>query len=134
MNETVFLDTVGLIALWNRRDQWHERAKSAFGKLVASRSRLTTTPFVLFECGNAAARHPFRTSVVALREQLLASCALFELTQDEVTQAWCEYSLGEADQAGIVDHMSFIVMRREGMKKAFSNDHHFQSAGFETLF
>jgi len=26
----VFLDTVGLLALWNRSDQWHESAKQLF--------------------------------------------------------------------------------------------------------
>ena len=134
MSETVFLDTVGLIALWNRRDQWHELAKSAFAKIVKSRRSVATTPFVLLECGNAAARHPFRMSVVALRDQLAANAALLDLTQEELEQAWGSYASGEADQAGIVDHVSFVVMRREGMTQAFSNDHHFHAAGFETLF
>ena len=30
---TVFLDTVGLIALWNRSDQWHAAAASAYQRL-----------------------------------------------------------------------------------------------------
>ena len=56
----VFLDTVGLLALWNRSDQWHESAEAAFQSLLARRSPLLTTSLVLLECGNAAARHPFR--------------------------------------------------------------------------
>jgi predicted nucleic acid-binding protein len=44
------------------------------------------------------------------------------------------YDRGDASQAGIVDHVSFIVMRRVGIRQAFTNDRHFTAAGFETLF
>jgi predicted nucleic acid-binding protein len=33
-----------------------------------------------------------------------------------------------------VDHVSFAIMRRMGIPKAFTNDGHFRAAGFETLF
>lgn len=64
----VLLDTVGLLALWNHSDQWHVAAKRAFdGSVVALHKGLLTTTFVLLECGNAAARHPFRREVDLLR-------------------------------------------------------------------
>lgn len=40
----------------------------------------------------------------------------------------------ESGGASIVDHVSFAVMRRLGLSKAFTNDRHFRGAGFETLF
>ena len=41
---TAFLDTVGLLALWNRSDQWHTPAEEAFDELRASNSpHLDTT-------------------------------------------------------------------------------------------
>lgn len=45
----VFLDTVGLVALWDADDQRHEAAAKAFERLHASRAILTTTRFVLLE-------------------------------------------------------------------------------------
>ncbi|HUP80150.1 MAG TPA: hypothetical protein VM260_16470 [Pirellula sp.] len=39
-----------------------------------------------------------------------------------------------ASQAGIVDQVSFIVMRRRGIIEAFTNDKHFEAAGFRVLF
>jgi uncharacterized protein len=54
-------------------------------------------------------------------------------TVQEVEQAWNAYERGEAAQAGIVDHVSFVVMRRLGLTEAFTNDRHFQAAGFTTL-
>lgn len=134
MTTAVFLDTVGLLGLWNRRDQWHAAAKRAFDELVAAETRLVTTPLVLLECGNAAARHPFRQLVVHLREELRAAGDLLEPTAAELDSAWAAYARGEAAEAGIVDHVSFVVMRREGLTQVFSNDEHFRIAGFETLF
>ena len=48
--------------------------------------------------------------------------------------AWLAYEKGEADCGGIVDHVSFAMMRRLGISKAFTNDRHFRAAGFEALF
>ncbi len=133
MNE-VFLDTVGILALWDRSDQWHAAADAAYQKLVQQQHRLTTTTLVLWECGNASARRPYRTQVNALRKQLIEAELLIEPTADEVEQAWTAYDRGEAGEAGIVDHVSFMVMRRLGLTEAFTNDRHFEAAGFRILF
>ena len=63
----VFLDTVGLIAVWDKSDQWHDDAEPVFLKLVTSGRTVLTTTLVLYECGNAAARRPYRTAVDDLR-------------------------------------------------------------------
>ena len=54
-HETGFLDTVGLIALWDEADQWHAVAQPVFAALLAAHRTLVTTTSVLLECGNAAA-------------------------------------------------------------------------------
>ena len=63
----VFLDTVGLLALGDASDQWHEAAETAFARLRDARLPLLTTTFVLLECGNAAARRPYRRQVDGFR-------------------------------------------------------------------
>ena len=55
-------------------------------------------------------------------------------TTQEIEEAWAAYDRGEAGQAGIVDHVSFQVMRRLGISEAFTNDKHYQAAGFTVLF
>ena len=52
---TVFLDTVGLLAVSDESDQWRD---GMFLDLLRSRADLVTSTFVLLECGNAAARRP----------------------------------------------------------------------------
>lgn len=130
----VFLDTVVLLALWNRFDQWHESAEAAFQSLLARRSPLLTTSLVLLECGNAAARHPFRQQVCDLRDVLRSRGELIEPTDAEVNDAWVAFKRGDAGQAGIVDHISFAVMRRLEISDAFTNDRHYRAAGMNPLF
>ncbi len=130
----VFLDTVGLIAVWDSSDQWHAPADAAYRALLSAGRRLVTTNLVLLECGNAAARRPYRQRVNALRRALAGEGLVFDPTVEEMERAWAAYDQGEAGQAGIVDHVSFLVMRRLGLAEAFTNDRHFQAAGFLTSF
>lgn len=131
---TVFLDTVGLLAGWDESDQWHRAARDCFSQLQAQRANFIASSFVLLECGNAAARRPYRAAVSRLRAQLEQGHRLIVPTADDWQTAWLAYERGEADNAGIVDHVSFALMRRMGVSKAFTNDSHFRAAGFETLF
>lgn len=130
----VFVDTVGMIAVWNSSDQWHQAADASYRALLARRRPLVTTDLVLFECGNAAARRPYRPRVNVLRQSLMAEGSMIVPTDREIEEAWTAYDRGEAGQAGIIDQVSFVVMRRLGVMEAFTNDRHFQAAGFTTLF
>jgi predicted nucleic acid-binding protein len=131
---TVFLDTVGLLAVWDEGDQWHRAAQACFSELLGCRADLVTSSFVLLECGNAAARRPYRSAVSRLRKQMEPGHCLIVPTVEDWQTAWLAYERGEADSAGIVDHVSFTIMRRLGLSKAFTNDRHFRAAGFDTLF
>lgn len=130
----VFLDTVGMIAVWDTSDQWHQAAVEAFNELLNHTVPLITTSYVLLECGNAASRRPYRRRVNALRTQLQSAGLLVDPSKEEIEAAWQAYDRGEAGDAGIVDQLSFAVMRRLGLRRAFSNDSHFHAAGFETCW
>ena len=86
------------------------------------------------ECGNAAARRPYRLLADQMRNALEAGGKLIAPTVEDRSGAWAAYRAGEGGGAGIVDQVSFIVMRRLGMTDAFTNDRHFRAAGFNTLF
>ncbi len=130
----VFLDTVGLLAVWDTADQGLPAAAPVFLQLVASGRPLVTTPLVLYECGNAAARRSYRTAVDDLRVLLTAKGGLLEPTADDLDTAWTDYRAGHTTSAGIVDCISFAVLRRLGLAEVFTNDRHYQAAGFTILF
>lgn len=115
-------------------DQWHSDASKAFELLKSQQRKTLATEFVLLECGNAAAQRPYRIEIDDLRKRLQARFALLEVTANDLGLAWQAYRQEEAASAGIVDQVSFVVMRRMGLTDAFTNDRHFTAAGFTNLF
>ncbi len=130
----VFLDTVGILALLERSDQWHADPTRAWAALSAAARPVRTTTLVLLECGNGAARKPYRRRVDDLRREFQADGALLAPSDSDVEAGWAAYERGEAGNAGIVDLISFAFMWRLGIRQVFSSDAHFKAAGFETLF
>ena len=118
----VFLDTVGLLAIWNGDDQWHEAATRAMQGIVARNTDGFCSTQVLLECGNAASRSDMRGEVVKFREAVIDAGHLIEPSQEELEEAWDAYSQRFAAGAGIVDQISFVLMRRLGITEVFSND------------
>ncbi|HEY4328747.1 MAG TPA: PIN domain-containing protein [Phycisphaerae bacterium] len=130
----VFLDSVGLLATWDTRDQWHQAAAPVFATLVKEGAAILTTELILAECGNAASRKPYRPRVPALRKHLVDQDRVIWIDRITLDLAWRAFQKEEAGAAGIVDQTSFLVMRRLGITEAFTNDTHFKAAGFNTLF
>src|SRR5258706_11362281 len=110
----VFVDSVGLLALWNKNDQWHGVAKTSFATINDDSTPLITTTFILLECGNAAARTPFRSEANRLRKQFEEAGSLVWPTEGDWQSAWAAYQRGEADAAGIFYPISFVVVRGLG--------------------
>jgi predicted nucleic acid-binding protein len=130
----VFLDSVGLLAYWNKRDQWHTAASGAFVELRRERHALFSTPYVIAECANALSRFPSRARLAELVDSLRSTNGLIFPTDGEWKDAWANYVKGHAGSPGFVDHVSFVVMRRLRLRRVFTNDQHFRDAGFTTLF
>jgi predicted nucleic acid-binding protein len=95
---------------------------------------LVTTPEILLECANTAARRTYRRDVVEFRDRLAKVGGIIVPTLDEVQNAWKAYADGIGANAGMVDQISFVVMRRLKLTQVFTNDRHFAACGFETLF
>src|SRR4051794_1002917 len=103
----VLLDTVGIIALFDEDDQWHDVASAAFERVRAAGAQRVTTPHILWECGNAAARRPYRRDVVDLHKKMRQRGRLLQVTPEDEDVAWQAYHDDSAGGAGIVDHVSF---------------------------
>jgi len=130
----VFLDTVGLLAIWNIRDQWHIPATRVLLELDQQHAELWSTDLILVECANVMARFPFRQNVQELRLRMKDERRLVEPTPQEYEAAWSAFAQGRPGDAGLVDQVSILVMRRLEITDVFGNDKHFRAAGMRTLF
>jgi len=135
MNDAVFLDTSGLIALLNADDWLHEAAGIVLREFGASGRRLIITDWVVAETGNGLARLPIRRAFIQAVSLLLESprTALIRIDEELFGRALAAYSAASDKAWGLVDCASFEVMRQHGVRDALTSDRHFKQAGFNCL-
>lgn len=136
--ERLFLDTSFIQALINRRDQYHERAKTMFPRVKDARSVLLTEA-ILVEVGNALCRFD-RTAAAEFLDSCLRERGATEgnLTIIPVDMALLSRGLGlyrsTPDKGwGLTDCISFVVMRENRLVDAMTTDRHFTQAGFPAM-
>ena len=132
MKSKVFLDTVYILALTNRRDQYHLQASSLVSQYAGY--PMLVTDAVLLEVGNALARS-HRQEAVAAIEQFLSSddVEVVRLTPGLFDQGLTLYKTHQDKTWSLVDCISFVVMREMGITSALTTDRHFEQAGFQVL-
>jgi predicted nucleic acid-binding protein len=114
-----FVDTCYIIAVINRRDQYHARAKEL---AVAHRGRpLLITDAVLLEAGNALA-HAFKREAVEIIRFFLSApeVEIVRLTPELFDDAFALYDSHRDKTWGLIDCASFVVMRRAGVTDALT--------------
>jgi predicted nucleic acid-binding protein len=92
------------------------------------------TDALLLEIGNALARS-YKQEAVKIIAQLLAAeeVDVVHLTPDLFAQGFRLYRLHQDKAWGLVDCISFMVMREAGVNQALTFDQHFVQAGFQAL-
>jgi predicted nucleic acid-binding protein len=128
---TVFVDSGFYVAFLVPRDQWFDAAERA----ARTTFRPVTSSLVVNET----------VSLLQARGLLSTALAwLSEIREDPDTQivyvdaalqseAWDLFHRWGASGANAVDCSSFALMRRMNIRKAFTFDQHFRTAGFEIL-
>ena len=131
----IFIDTGALVARHVSADQHHAAALAAWGRIETSRDRCFTSNFVLDEVWTLLARRA-GAAFAAERARRLYASPRFTILRPEQDDELDALSLLEkyADQAvSYTDCISFVLMRRTKIRRAFTFDAHFERAGFERL-
>lgn len=132
MLNRIFIDTGFVIALINHRDQYHQQASELADRFEGY--PLLVTDAVLLEVGNFLACN-YKKEAVEVIEQFLASdeVEVVRLTPQLFNQAFALYKMYQDKEWGLVDCISFAVMREAGVSQALAFDRHFVQAGFQVL-
>lgn len=132
LSNQIFVDTLFVVALINQRDQYHQRAAELADRLEGY--PLLTTDAVLLEIGNALARG-YKNEAVEIIEEFFASdeVEIVRLTRELFEKAFTLYKSHKDKGWGLVDCISFVVMKQAGVSQALTFDQHFVQAGFQAL-
>jgi len=135
VKKPVFVDTAAWLALINKSDALHEKAKRIRNKLVRERGQFLLTDYIVVEIANALSRVPFRQTAVQIISliQSSANTMVVRIDKEIFAEAWRLYSERLDKEWSFTDCTSFIVMNRMGLTDAFTSDHHFEQAGFNIL-
>jgi len=128
----IFLDTHYVVASINPKDQHHQKARE-WAARIGDRPLLTTES-VIQEIGNSLARKHRKTAVDVI-DLLRASQEITVITVDTVllNRGLNLYRTVMDQDWGLIDCISFVVMRERGTTDALTYDHYFVQAGFNAL-
>jgi predicted nucleic acid-binding protein len=125
---TVFVDTSYFIARMQASDQWHAAAVEADDSTLD----LITSNDVVNETITLLRMRGFLSLALDFLREIRAGSDIHVVYVDAAVQAeaWDLYARYAGLRASGVDCASFAMMRRLGIKKAFTFDQHFRAAGF----
>jgi predicted nucleic acid-binding protein len=135
MNRAVFLDTSYAIALSASADQLHDSAVRVAERIESENVSLVTTRAVVVEIGNALSKLKYRRAAVELLQALEEdpTVEIVPLTEELYERGARLYSSRADKEWGMIDCISFVLMRERGMTEALTADEHFRQAGFVAL-
>jgi hypothetical protein len=130
-----FADTSFYIALLKPTDSYHSRVRVWRDYLAQTRATLLTTEAVLWELLNSFASHTTRRQAAAAYNGIHRDRRTDVIGFDP---ALCAEAMqlygGRPDKDwGIVDCLSFELMRQRNITDALTTDRHFEQAGFSAL-
>ncbi len=131
-----FADTSGLLALAHRRDQYHPRAVAFARKFLRAGGRFVSTALVAAEVHGLLLYRLGADPARAALEALLADVAFEWVAVDSAligtaVGAWLEKYRDQP--LTLCDGVSFEVMRRARLERAFAFDRHFEVVGFQLV-
>jgi predicted nucleic acid-binding protein len=130
---SVFIDTSAVMAVLSKNDLFHKQANRIWVRLLEDETRLVTHSFVISELYALVQN---RISLNAIRTLAKDVLPLFEVkwVENEIYEQAVAALLGaNRRELSLTDCISFTIMRRNHIEKAFSFDNHFNEQGFTLL-
>lgn len=131
----IFVDSGAFIARHLAKDQHHKVASRVWMDIGRAGERCLTSNFVVDEALTLIGRRAGRRFAASVGRQIYASRVLELLrpgADDEIAALARLEKLHDQD-VSFTDCVSFVLMERRKVRRAFTFDHHFQIAGFEMV-
>jgi len=131
---TVFVDTGVWYAMADKSDQYHKKAIEYIKKLVTN-NNFVTTNLVIHETLMLLSRKISKTAAIKFLDMIYSqdNIEIIE-NEDSIEQKAYRIFKKYTDQDfSITDCLSFVVMKENRIKKAFTFDKHFKTMKFTVI-
>jgi predicted nucleic acid-binding protein len=125
-------DSAAWLALYDRGDRYHARARLAFRELAERKVNFVVTDYLIAESTTLIMGRAGHATAVMCGDWLLNSPRVHVIRADIDlwNETWQLFKRYDDKLFSFVDCLSFVVMRREHLVDAFTFDHHFTQMGF----
>ena len=132
MLEDVFVDSSAWIALADKDDSHHKEAASSYPSIFKNHKNLITSNLVIAETYIVLLKELRHEAAIQFLERIKTSPRILKICSNENIETEAEGILMKyIDQDfSYADAVSFVIMKRQKIRKAFCFDKHFVTAGF----
>lgn len=127
----VFIDTSAWIALFNKKDQFHDVAVEIIKTL--ERDELATSDFVLGEFLGAGKRALSHTALIKSGKIILRLVDFLAVDKEVRKESLKKWGDSFSKAVSFVDWSNFVLMNQHGIDKIFAFDEDFLKMGLKVV-
>jgi predicted nucleic acid-binding protein len=133
--EAVLVDSGAWIALALSRGPLHQQAREQWDLLQAAGAKLHTCVPIVIETFTFLDRNANRDVALAWKQSIYKPGTLKVLPCElrDLEQSWEYFRRADLHKLSAVDATSFAIMKRAGIRLAYTFDHHFAVVGFRLV-
>jgi predicted nucleic acid-binding protein len=127
----IFADTSAFYAVLDADDSKHSKAKQFWDKVIKNDDILLCHNYILIETSALILRQLGMEAVRVFEQDIFPILRTIWVTKEVHSAAVSAHLMAGKRTLSLVDCVSFEVMRRTGIRIAFSFDRHFLDYGYE---
>ena len=128
-----FIDTSAFFAFLDADDQFHEKARTAFVKLIKLEKTLHCSNYIIIETIALLQNRININAVRAFEDKILAIMNIHWVDERMHDIAISNLLTAKRKNVSLIDYTTFEIMRALGIKKVFTFDDHFREQGFQAI-
>lgn len=127
----IFVDTSAFLAVLDGSDKKHTAARQFWERIIRNADVLLCHNYILVETSALILRRLGMEAVRVFEQDIFPILRIFRVTKEVHSAAVSAHLMADRRTLSLVDCVSFEVMRRTGVRKAFAFDRHFRDYGYE---
>jgi predicted nucleic acid-binding protein len=127
----IFLDTSAFLAVLDEGDSNHSEAKAFWEKIINEGDLLLCHNYILVETSALVLRRFGMEAIRVFEQDVVPILRIIWVNKEVHSAAVSAHLVADRRTLSLVDCVSFEIMRRTGVQKAFAFDRHFRDYGFD---